>query len=149
MKAKPDETSYERMRQAVERDLEGEKVKRRRTYFRVNVAAYLVIMLIAWIIVPIIWGPFLTLSSTASIFLLSLLGLAEVLLHYAAVRLDTPEGERALRERLLGRALQDMMLDEEKAKRHMRLSDDGELVELTSEIEDAEQDAHPRTLTGT
>lgn len=124
-----DEPTYEDMLEAVEAELLREKVKRRRLLFRVNVAAYLMVMVFAWIIVPAVQGPFYTASSATAIFLLSFGGLAQVLLHYLAYRLDTAEGERGMRERLLGKALQDHMQVMEKAKRHAHLTDDGEFAD--------------------
>jgi hypothetical protein len=125
--------SIESIRQAVETELVREKVKRRRLFFRINVAAYLGVMLLGWIVIPVIYGPFITGSAGLTIFALSIGGLAELILHYMAIRLDSPDGERALRERLLGQAIQEAMLDArypEKSKRVSHLSDDGELVEI-------------------
>jgi hypothetical protein len=136
----PDLPSYEHLRQMVEAELTREKVKRRRFLFRINVAAYLVIMLLGWILIPIMFGPFLTESSALTIFALSFGGLVQVILHYLAIRLDNAEGETALRERLLGRALQNMTEGDErmadKAKRIVRLSEDGELLDIVDEGQD-------------
>ncbi|MBZ0288012.1 MAG: hypothetical protein K8I30_10385 [Anaerolineae bacterium] len=124
--------SIEGIRQAVEVELTREKTRRRKLLFRINVAAYLGVMLLGWIVIPIIYGPFITESSALTIFALSIGGLVEVILHYMTVRLDTADGERALRERLLGQAIQSAMTDgtfPEKAKRVSHLTDDGELVD--------------------
>lgn len=126
-------TDYEAVRLAVEDELGRQKSRRHRFYFRVNLAIFLTVMLLGWIVIPIIYGPFFTQSAALTIFALSIGGLLELVLHYMAMRLDTPEGERALRERLLGRAIQAAMSEEaqkEKAKRVSRLTDDGELVEV-------------------
>jgi hypothetical protein len=138
------EPTYDSIREAVEAELTREKMKRRRLLFRINLAAYLVVMVVAWIIVPAVLGPFYTASSGIAIFLLSFGGLAEVLLHYLAYRLDTAEGERGMRERLLGRALQQQMQDTEKSKRHTHLTDDGELLDETDDFGDDESLARAR-----
>lgn len=122
----------ERIRRQVEAELVREKASRRRLFFRINLAAYLGFLLVGWIVIPIIFGPFFTESAALTIFLLSFGGLAEVILHYMTIRLDSAEGERGLREQLLGRAIQEAGLDRaypEKAKRVSHLSDDGELIE--------------------
>jgi hypothetical protein len=128
-----DTPPLERIRRAVENEITRTKIKRRQQLFRVNVVAYLSALLLGWIVIPVIYGPFLTESSAWTIFALSIAGLVELILHYLTIRLDTGSGERALRERLLGRAIQEAMLDgdlPEKAKRHSRLSDDGEVVDV-------------------
>jgi hypothetical protein len=123
----------QQLRQVVEEELVREKVKRRRLLFRINVVAYLVVMLFGWIMIPILLGPFYTASAAMTIFALSFAGLMQLILHYMTIRLDTTEGEKALRERLLGRALHNMSADDAgltvKAKRSLRLSDDGELLD--------------------
>ncbi|MEO8612784.1 MAG: hypothetical protein ABI690_33125 [Chloroflexota bacterium] len=134
-----DVPSIESIRRSVEAELTREKTKRRRLFFRVNVAVYLAVMLLGWIIIPIIHGPFLTESASATILALSIGGLLEVILHYRTIRMDSAEGEQALRERLLVQAIQQAMLEgryPEKAKRTSRLSDDGELIEIDYGDED-------------
>ena len=134
--------SIENIRRAVEAELTREKVKRRRLFFRMNVTIYLAILLLGWIIIPIIYGPFFTQSAGWTILALSIGGLVEVMLHYGTIRMDSPDGERALRERLLGQAIQEAMLDgryPEKAKRTSRLSDDGELIDTDYADEDEDE----------
>jgi hypothetical protein len=142
--AHDDAPPFEQIRRAIEAQLAREKIQRRRLFFRINVAIYLAVMLLGWIIIPIIHGPFLTESSGLTILSLSIGGLVELILHYGSIRMDTAEGERALRERLLGQAIQEAMLDgayPEKAKRASRLSDDGELVE----VDNWDQDGSPNS----
>jgi hypothetical protein len=129
--------NFDDLRARVEVELASEKVKRRRFLFRINIAVFLTVMLLGWIIIPAIYGPFLTESSALTIFALSIAGLGQLILHYMAVRMDALEGEHALRERLLGRALQQSFdaAGTEKAKRTMRLAEDGELVEVIGEAE--------------
>jgi hypothetical protein len=138
-----DEPSFEQIRRAVEIQLTREKAKRRRLFLRMNVTLYLAVMLLGWIIIPIIHGPFLTESSGLTILALSIGGLVEVILHYGTIHMDSADGERALRERLLGKAIQEAMIDgvyPEKAKRTGRLSDDGELIDMNYGDDDEDAD---------
>jgi hypothetical protein len=138
-----DVPTSEQIRRAVEAQLIREKAKRRLLFFRMNVTIYLAVMLLGWIIIPIIHAPFLTESAGLTILSLSIGGLIEVILHYRTIHMDSPDGERALRERLLGQAIQQAMLDErypEKAKRTSRLSDDGELIDMNYADEDEDAD---------
>ena len=127
--------NFDDLRHKVEIEMAREKAKRRRLLFRINIAVYLTVMLLGWIIIPAVYGPFLTESSALTIFALTFAGLGQLVLHYTAVRLDTLEGEQALRERLLGRALQQSMAQDgtQKTKRTMRLTEDGELLDIVDE----------------
>jgi hypothetical protein len=127
------------IRRTVEAELGREKARRRSRFFRLNVAVYVVFMLLAWIVIPALFGPFFTESAFYSLVLFSGMGLGELILHYRALRLDTQAGETDLHERLLGRAVQHLMADDigaEKPKRHVRLSEDRELVETADPDDD-------------
>jgi hypothetical protein len=137
MKSDP---AYEQLRQQIEREIQAEKARRGRILLRLNMALYVAFLFIAWVRLFPIFDGFWEQETVPSLVMLSIAGLIQVAIHYAAYRLNTSRGERTLREQLLGRAFETAMdaddADMEKPKRRMHLSDEGELVDETDDFED-------------
>jgi amino acid permease len=104
-------------------------------WFRYGWITTLVALVMAWIIVPILGGPFAYSANSVmwSLIAFSLGGLLAAFCHWRGYRVTSDESTRTLRDQLLGRLIQtewESDADSEKAKRTLTLSDDGELVEV-------------------
>jgi hypothetical protein len=128
MKSDP---AFEQLRRQVERDLQNEKERRAKFLFRLNMAIYVLFLLVAWVRLFPIFEGFWQQEIVPSLVMLTMLGFVQVAIHWAAYRMATSPGERALRERLLGRAVEATMggddTNTDKPKRYTHLHDDGEL----------------------
>ncbi|MCU0513001.1 MAG: hypothetical protein MUE40_10565 [Anaerolineae bacterium] len=148
------------LRRRVEKELKAEKLRVRAVFFVVSFIMYVVFMLMSW-------GIFLSNGGAApipgvedsplvgSMIMLSVAGFMGLLFQFIALMMETKAGEREMRERLASQVLNSAMLrlgyeDEdlleetprEKAKRIMRLTDDGEL-EAVAAPDLIEEDAPP------
>jgi hypothetical protein len=93
----------------------------------------------AWIIVPMLGGLFANSANSVmwSLIVFSIGAIIATLCHWRGYRATSEEATRAVRDRLLGRLVQEEWeggLEAEKSKRHLTLSDDGELVEVETDV---------------
>jgi hypothetical protein len=136
------DSAYEQLRRQVERDLQNEKERRARFLFRLNMAIYVLFLVIAWVRLFPIFEGFWQQEVVPSLVMLTIAGFVQVVIHWAAYRMATSPGERALRERLLGRAVEATMGGDQtgadKPKRYSHLSAEGELLDEADGFEDDE-----------
>lgn len=116
------------LRLAVDAELPSEIRRRRAVYLRVSVLAVFTAILLAWLIIPALFGPFTLYGDSALLGLLtlSLSGLLSLGLQRQSAQLDTPAAQRRLRQELLARLLDEWGMHE-KPKRRAYLEDDGEI----------------------
>lgn len=140
------------LRRRVEKELKAEKLQVRIIFFSITLLIYVLFMVIGW-------GMFLANGGAQPIpgvednplvggmVMLSVAGFLGVLFQFISLMLETRQGERQMRDRIAARVLSSAMLrlgygdeehsgeetEREKAKRIMRLSDDGELEEVIDE----------------
>lgn len=135
------------LRRRVEKEVSRQKMLMRGIFFGVNLLLYVVFMIIGW-------GLFLTSNVTlppvapgqdsdpvtGAMIMLSVAGFIGVLFQFIALMVETNAGSRQIRDRAMARILSEQLLDvddedaaDEKEKRAMRLSDDGELEEVAED----------------
>lgn len=142
---------YKKIRREVEKDLNQQKRAMRAIFFATNLLIYTLFVMIAWgmyinaggpPIEPNIPGVSQTDPIASAMLMLTISGGLGVIFQFISMMVDTKLGEAKMRERAVGRVLGEELLKlgaeeeetpREKAKRMMRLSDEGELEELTEE----------------
>jgi hypothetical protein len=133
---------YKAIRKRVEAELKREKLTMRGVFFVVNLLMFLIFSVMGWGMftanqagIPpetseLIGGGMVMLTVAAGM---------GVLFQFISLVVETKAGEAKMRERIVGRVMGDELLrlgaededaPEEKEKRMMRLSDDGELAEI-------------------
>ncbi len=132
------------VRLRVEEALRLQQRQEQHRWFRVGLATMLASILIAWIGIPALMGPFgVNMNSViASLFTFTLGLLLGAFFHWRGYRVTSDEATRALRDQLVGRLIQeewDAGVDSEKAKHTLTLSDDGELVEVEADYSESEK----------
>jgi hypothetical protein len=129
--------AYDEIRRMVEHQFLLEKARRARILLRLNIAVTVGFLLFIWVRLFPILDDFWSDPKSTSLLVLSIAAVVGLIIHGIAYRLNTTRGERALREQLLGRAVHETLggddLPVEKAKRHARLSDDGELLDIVDD----------------
>jgi len=136
---------YRAIRQAVEAGLKRQKFRGRIGFLLGSVAMFIAFMVVAWIVFPSVdtTGSFSQDGfAVGSMIMLTMGWFASLMFQAASLYFDTKAGENQIRERLVAREINREMMRlgedgagfQEKAKRVMRLSDDGEIVEV---VEDA------------
>lgn len=149
------ELDYKALRARVQTDLQRQKKITRWVLFGVSLMLYLLFLAMGWgfflssgvDLTPDRFGTSQGELLTAGMILLSVVGGLSVMFQFISAMLDTKAGEAQMKERLMARAVAEEMLrlgeddEQEKAKRTMRLGDDGELEEVLSDDEIAAFDA--------
>ncbi len=136
---RPDEPDYEAVHRYVEVNLKEAKRRQRRALLRLHCLLYLIANLIGWIIItaPVLGSlspydlPFYFYHMEFLGGLVTIIWGVGLFLHARALHLESPEGERHLRARLVVEAMQNRTAAESpKLKREqiMRLADDGEFA---------------------
>jgi hypothetical protein len=156
------EIDYRAIRRRAETDLAREKSKVRLIFFLTYLALFAVFMVFGWGLYlanggtlpqPNIPGVSReTNPVTVAMSLLSAVGFMGLIFQFVSLILDTKIGERQLRERAMGRVMSAEMkrmgiddedMPHEKAKRLVRLGDDGELEEADPDDESLMNDETP------
>ena len=156
------ELDYKALRRRAQADLQRQKMLTRWILFIVNLMLYVLFVFIAWGIflssglakfTPNIPGVSQQDPLTAAMILLTVVGGIGLLFQFISALIDTRIGEAKMREQVMGRLVaQEMLrlgedddtLEHEKAKRVMRLTDEGELEDETGEDEIVELEERPR-----
>lgn len=133
------ESASAALRLRVEEQVRREQRQQQTEWFRYGWITTLVALILAWIIVPMLGGPFAYSANSVlwSLIVFSLGGLVATFCHWRGYRATSAEATRNLRDQLVGRLIQeewDDGVDSEKAKRTLTLSDDGELVEVEADL---------------
>ncbi len=128
------------LRREVDAELPRELRRRRAAYLRYSIASVITGILLSWLIIPILFGPFAVSGESVllSLLTLSLSGATSVALQRQTVLLDLPEAQRKLQQELLARLLLEGWDEREKPKRHAHLEDDGEIGVDDLMVEDGE-----------
>lgn len=150
---------YRSIRKRAEELLVRDKRMMRLIFLIINLVIYIAFMIIGWSLFLNNGGQAPTTGVhvgfneedpfTAAMVLLSTVGGIGVLFQFISLIIETKAGERQMRERAMGRALNEEMMrladetgePQEKAKHMMQLSDDGELEAIVDEESDAEAEA--------
>ncbi len=152
------EMDYKAINERVEARVRKEKNLTKVLLFVVNLGVYVAFLFIAWTMfvsnggTPPDWAEFVNLPGiakpagdpiTGALVMLSVGWAVALLLQAIGLIIDTPLGERSIRDRATGREMRKEMsrlgLDEqdaqEKRKGMMRLTDDGELEAIDDAVE--------------
>jgi hypothetical protein len=147
------ELDYKALRKRVQTDLQRQKTLTRWILFAVNLFLYLLFVVISWgmfiaaggaDLTPNIPGVSQSDPITGAMVMMTVAGGLGLMFQFISTILDTRIGEAQMRDRLMARLVAEevMRLGEEeeglqeKAKRMMRLSDEGELEEVIEEGKD-------------
>ncbi|MFN8374848.1 MAG: hypothetical protein U0694_18455 [Anaerolineae bacterium] len=130
---------YKALRRRVEEGVKKEKNAARGVLFAISASILVMLIALGWGIA----GDAGILRDDAGLAVVAILTIAtfvSVLFHGITLSMDTRSGDASIRERLMKRELSEEMLRmgldedvEEKRKRTMRLSEDGELEEIVDE----------------
>lgn len=156
----PTEMDYKAINERVEAGIKKEKNFAKFLLFAVNLGLFVVFLFIAWSTylsnggVPPRWEEFVNLPglakpagnpATSALVMLTVGWAVALLFQVIGIVMDTPLGERSIRDRVTGREMRkelarlqvDNLEEPEKLKVMMRLTDDGELeaVDDASEVE--------------
>ena len=141
---------YRAIRKRVEAGIAQQKFRRRMGLFVVQLFAYIVFMIVGWSIFMSSGGAEASASLASgssdsplvgAMIVLSMSGFMGLMFQAASLSMDTKRGEDRIRERLVAQEINREMLkmglddveEHEKRKGMMRLTDDGELEEVTEE----------------
>ncbi|NWF71232.1 MAG: hypothetical protein HXY40_19295 [Chloroflexi bacterium] len=134
-----DQIDYRAVLRRVEEGIKKQKTTTRAFFLASSFTLYTIFMLIGWGIAREA-GVLVNEDAVSAMVMLSVAGFMSLLFQFISVMLETKAGEASIRERLIARELGEEMLrlgmeDEaqDKRKRVMRLSSDGELAEIVDE----------------
>jgi hypothetical protein len=136
---------YKALRRKAQTNLQRQKILTRWVLFVVNLMLYLLFVVLSW-------GMFLSTGAakftpnipgvsqqdpiTGAMIMLTVMGGLGVMFQFISAFLDTRLGEAKMRDQIMGRLVSEEILrlggeddEQEKAKRVMRLTDEGELEE--------------------
>lgn len=144
------ELDYRALRKQVETDLKRQKNLTRWILFVVNLFLYLLFVAISWgmfiaaggaDLTPNIPGVSQSDPITGAMIMLTVAGGLGLMFQFITAMLDTRAGEASMRAKLMARLMSEEVMrlgeesdsEQEKAKRMMRLSDEGELEDIIEE----------------
>lgn len=147
-----DQIDYRAIRQAVEAGLKKQKFRSRIGFLIGSIVMFISFVVVAWVLFP-------SVDSTnsfakdgfavGSMIMLTMGWFASLMFQAASLIFDTKAGENQIREKLVAREINREMLRlgedpvayQEKAKRVMRLSDDGEILEVVEDVPEQKRSA--------
>ena len=153
-----DNLDYAALRRRVEAEVQRERQRGQKALFLVNAGIFILFLLLAWLLIPNTSTNFYASDDTFGMMIMLSVGWATGLFMHglSAFAIGSPDWMKRHRRRIMAREIEyarlglddDELLDDvplEKAKRgELRLSDEGEVLDIVDEYASADQHRQQR-----